>query len=167
MIHDIEVTSLDVHATPTGTLVELQRNDWDMFQGADNPDSDAATETTEKPDAIPKMVYAETAVPGTTTDWQRHPDGQVDHLTVPQGQVELAAYDDRPDSESRGETHTVVLGEQEQLLVQIPTGVWHGYRVIGSEAALVLNLPSALYDYYRPDRETVPVESNEIPFEWD
>ena len=149
MIHDLEVARLDVNATEYGSLVECQRTDWDVV----HPD--------------PEMATAETVFPDTVRAWQRHPESQVDHLTVPRGQIELAVYDDREDSPTSGETDSFVIGEKSPALVRIPVGVWHGYEVLGPEPALVLNFPSELYDYYEPDKETLPADTDEIPHEWD
>lgn len=163
MIHDLDIHSLDVNTTTDGTLVELHRQDWDIIQTGREADDTTATPEQESP----QMTTAETLFPDTIKAWQRHLEGQVDHLTVPQGQVELAVSDDRPDSPSEGETQSFVLGEQHQLLVRIPKGVWHGIRVLGPNPALVLNFPSELYDYYDPDIERLPADTDEIPFEWE
>jgi dTDP-4-dehydrorhamnose 3,5-epimerase len=168
MIHDLDIQPLDVNPTATGELVELYRDDWDLFDpAADAADADTTADAEEdEATAAPRMATMETAFPGTVDAWQRHPEGQVDHLTVPRGQIELGVYDDREGSPTRGETASVVLSDRNQILVRVPAGVWHGYQVLGDEPAMILNFPSRLYEYYDPDLETMAADSETIPFDW-
>ena len=165
MIHDLDIHSLDVNPTATGELVELYRDDWDVFdRAADGTDADAVE--SDQAASTPRMATMETAFPGTVDAWQRHPEGQVDHLTVPRGQIELGVYDDREDSPTQGETSSIVMSERDPILVRVPAGVWHGYQVLGSEPATILNFPDQLYEYYDPDLERLPADSDAVPYNW-
>jgi dTDP-4-dehydrorhamnose 3,5-epimerase len=151
MISDLAIRTLSPNARPNGALVELFRTDWDVIEG----------------DASPEMAYSQTLFPGEIDAWQRHPEGKVDHFTAPRGQLLLAVHDDRPESPTEGETNSFVIGERNPALVRIPKGVWHGYQALGTEPAMVLDFPSEPYDYYDPDRETKPADTDDIPFEWE
>jgi dTDP-4-dehydrorhamnose 3,5-epimerase-like enzyme len=49
----------------------------------------------------------------------------------------------------------------------VPPGVRHGYKTLGAERSLILNLPDRLYDPAAPDEERVAHDTPEIPFDWE
>jgi dTDP-4-dehydrorhamnose 3,5-epimerase len=52
------------------------------------------------------------------------------------------------------------------MLVRIPPLVWHGFMAVGNQTAVVLNLPTEVYQYNAPDELRRPVDDSTIPFEW-
>ena len=53
------------------------------------------------------------------------------------------------------------------LLLLIPTGVYHGYKTIGTQPSLLLNFPTNLYNYKEPDEYRVAWDDPFIPFSWE
>jgi dTDP-4-dehydrorhamnose 3,5-epimerase len=51
--------------------------------------------------------------------------------------------------------------------LKIPPLVMHGFKGIGPEMALIVNVPTELYRYVEPDEYRVPWDSPEIPYDWD
>lgn len=149
MIEGVEVRDLQVNADERGHLVELFREDWDLY----DPD--------------PAMSYYSMSYPGVVRAWHRHDRGQIDHFVCPKGRIKIGIYDDRDGSATRGDLDTFVIGEHSQQVVRIPGDCWHGFKAIGDEPAFLVNFPTNLYDYENPDEERLPPDTDEIPFDWD
>lgn len=148
MIHDVETRKLQVNTDERGHLVEVFREDWDLY----DPD--------------PSMSYYSMTYPGIVRAWHRHTKGQVDHFVCPKGRIKIGIYDEREDSPTQGELNTFVVGEHNQVSVRIPGECWHGFKAIGEEPAFLLNFPSNLYDYDEPDEERIPHDTDKIPLDW-
>lgn len=148
MIRGVETRQLQVNADERGHLVELFREDWELF------------------DPAPAMAYYSLTYPGVVRAWHRHRRGQVDYFACPSGRIKVGVYDDREGSRTREEANTFVIGEHDQQLVRIPGDCWHGFEALGDEPALLVNFPSNLYDYDDPDEERLPPDSDRIPIEW-
>jgi dTDP-4-dehydrorhamnose 3,5-epimerase len=149
MIRGTSVRKLQVNADERGHLVEMFREDWEEY------------------DPVPAMSYYSMTYPGVVRAWHRHTRGQVDHFVCPKGRIKVGVYDDRDGSETRGELDTHVVGEHSQELVRIPGDCWHGFKALGDGPALLVNFPTALYDYDDPDEERLPPHTDEIPLDWD
>ena len=148
MIDGVEVRSLEVNADGRGHLVEMFREDWPEY------------------DPEPAMSYYSMSYPGVVRAWHRHRRGQIDHFVCPSGRIRVGVYDDREDSPTRGEVDEFVIGEHAQRVVRIPGACWHGFEVLGDERALLVNMPTKLYDYEDPDEERLPPDTDRIPMEW-
>ncbi len=149
MINGVEIRDLQVNADDRGHLVEMFREDWDEF------------------DPEPAMSYYSMSYPGVIRAWHRHTRGQVDHFVCPQGRIKIGIYDDREDSSTKGEINSFVIGEHKQQVVRIPGDCWHGFKVIGNRQAILINLPTNLYDYEDPDEDRLPYDTDKIPFDWE
>jgi dTDP-4-dehydrorhamnose 3,5-epimerase len=107
-----------------------------------------------------------TAHPGAVKAWRTHL-AQVNALAVLSGMVKLVLFDDRDDSETRGETNEFFAGDHNPILVKVPAGVTHGFKSVGSVEALVLNIASEPYRAKDPDETRLDPVLNEIPYDWD
>lgn len=148
MIEGVETKGLQVNVDERGHLVEVFRDDWNLY------------------DQHPAMSYFSMTYPGVVRAWHRHLRGQIDHFVCPKGRIKIGIYDDRTDSPTQGELNTFVVGEHNQMAVRIPGSCWHGFKAIGDEPALLLNFPTNLYDYDDPDEERLPHDTDRIPFDW-
>ena len=149
MIEGVEVRDLQVNTDERGHLVEIFREDWELY------------------DPEPAMSYYSMSYPGVVRAWHRHDRGQVDHFVCPNGRIKIGIYDDRTDSNTQGDLDTFVIGEHSQKVVRIPGDCWHGFEAIGDEPAFLINFPTNLYDYENPDEERLPPDTDEIPLDWD
>lgn len=149
MIDGVETHELRVNADERGHLVEIFREDWHSF------------------DTDPAMAYYSLSYSGVVRAWHRHTRGQVDHFVCPSGQIKIGIYDDRKDSATRQEVNEFVIGEHNQRLIRIPGDCWHGFKVVGSDEAILINFPTKLYDYDDPDEERLPPDTDQIPMDWD
>ena len=52
------------------------------------------------------------------------------------------------------------------LLVQVPNGIYHGWKCISEEEAIIINVPTEVYVYNAPDEYRLPPHGKEIPYDW-
>jgi dTDP-4-dehydrorhamnose 3,5-epimerase len=149
MIHGVKTKDLQINADERGSLTEMWRSDWELFEEE------------------PSMSYFSVTYPGIIRAWHRHNRGQIDHFVVPHGKVKVGIYDDREDSPTKGELNTFVIGEGNMKIVRIPGDCWHGFKCVGDERATLINYPTNLYDYENPDEERIPYDSEKIPLDWE
>ena len=109
-------------------------------------------------------IYFSTVYPGVVKGWHRHVEMTLSYICI-YGRIKLALYDDREGSSTRGELMERFLGPDDFSLVQIPPGVWNGFKGMGTEAAIVANCCTHPHDPSRSTRLD-PFE-NDIPYDWD
>ena len=111
------------------------------------------------------QVYMTTAYPGIVKAWHYH-KLQDDHFVVVKGMIKLALYDDRDGSKTRGEVNEFSMGMHNPLLVKIPRGIYHGFKSMGEEEAIVINVPTEPYNRETPDEYRIPADDESIPYDW-
>ena len=111
------------------------------------------------------QVYMTTAYPGVVKAWHYH-KVQTDNMTVIKGMMKVVLYDARKDSPTNGQVNEFFLGDYNFKLIQIPKMVYHGFKCIGQEEAIVINVPTQPYNYAHPDEYRVDPYQNEIPYDW-
>ncbi len=109
------------------------------------------------------FAYVFTIRPGMTKGWGMHKRHE-DRYFLMAGETELVLYDPRPESSTCGEVIKVYFSEQRRRLVNIPAGVWHADRNIGTTDALVVNFPTIPYDHTDPDKFRLPLDTDQIPY---
>lgn len=108
-------------------------------------------------------IYFSTVNPGIVKGWHRHREMTLNYACI-HGRIKLVLYDDRPDSPTRGEIMEQFLGPENHSLVQIPPGVWNGFKGIGTVHAIVANCSTHPHDPSRSDR--LDPFDNDIPYDW-
>jgi dTDP-4-dehydrorhamnose 3,5-epimerase len=111
------------------------------------------------------QAYLTVVYPGVVKGWHWH-KVQTDHFCVVKGMAKVVLYDRRPESATHGEINEYFLGERNPSLLVIPQGVLHGMKGIGTEPALLLNLPTEVYRYADPDEYRVAPHEGEVPYDW-
>lgn len=134
-----------------GFVTEIARQGWDLL------------------DAPIVQVHISTTLPGRVRAWGLH-RVSTDRLFVVRGLVLIACYDGRRDSPTFGRLNEFTLSERNPGLVTIAPNLYHGWKNIGVEEAIVLNMPTRPYNYDAPDALDLPWDSAEakalIPFTW-
>jgi dTDP-4-dehydrorhamnose 3,5-epimerase len=146
LINGVHVKELKVHCDERGKLFEVLRSDETLFSRFG-------------------QVYVTCCYPGVVKAWHLH-KLQTDNLCVLCGTGKLVLYDPRPDSTTKGEINEFFPCDERRLLVQIPPGVHHGFKNIGTDELLVLNVPTQVYDYEHPDEYRLDPHDNDIPYDW-
>ena len=80
------------------------------------------------------------------------------------GRIKLVLFDDRSGSATKGEIMEIFLGPDNHSLVQIPPGVWNGFKGMGNETAIVANCCTHPHDPSRSIR--LDPFDNDIPYDW-
>jgi dTDP-4-dehydrorhamnose 3,5-epimerase len=109
-------------------------------------------------------IYFSTVYPQVIKGWHLHKEMTLNYAVV-SGMIKLVLYDDRKESQTRGELMEIFLGESNYALIQIPPGVWNGFKGIGTAPAIVANcstIPHSPDEIVRKDPFT-----SEIPYQWD
>jgi dTDP-4-dehydrorhamnose 3,5-epimerase len=148
IIEGIELKQLKKNVDERGYLCEVLRSDWDIFKQF-------------------TMAYFSVTHPGVVRAWHRHArTKQQDYMCFLRGSAKVAVYDDREGSPTKGLVNEFVIGEDNLTLVKIPGECWHGFKVLGTVPAVLINLPDKLYDYQNPDEERLPPDTDKIPYDW-
>jgi len=146
MIEGVRTKSLKLIPDERGWLMEMLRNDDPVFVKFG-------------------QLYATATYPGVVKGWHLHRE-QVDNFVCVAGMVKLVLYDPREDSPTCKEINEFFIGDRNALLVQVPAGVYHGWKCISPETSVVVNCPTELYHYDKPDEVRLDAHSKEIPYDW-
>ena len=146
MIEGVKLKELRVIPDERGRLMEILRCDDEMFEKFG-------------------QVYMTTTYPQVVKAWHYHKI-QDDNFAAIKGMVKVVLYDGREDSPTRGEVNEFFVGEHNPLLIHVPKGVYHGWKCIGEEEAIVVNCPTEKYNYEQPDEYRLPYDTAEIPYDW-
>jgi dTDP-4-dehydrorhamnose 3,5-epimerase len=90
---------------------------------------------------------------------------QTDLWSVVQGMFQVALADLRPESPTFGVKNTFYVGQMRPWQILIPPGVGHGYKVIGTQPAMLVYLTD---HFYNPEDEG-RIEHNHpgINYDWE
>lgn len=146
MIEGISTRKLRLIPDERGFLMEMFRSDWPEFEKFG-------------------QAYITAVYPGVVKAWHYH-KLQDDHFICVEGMAKVVLYDPREDSPTRGEVNEFFVGRVNPMLIKIPHGVYHGFKGIGPELTLIVNLPTELYNYEEPDEHRLPAHTDEIPYDW-
>ena len=106
----------------------------------------------DETDLLPAFgqVYVSATYPGVVKAWHYHKT-QIDNFACVAGMVKLVLIDTREDSSTRNVVNEFFIGVHNPMLVQVPKLVYHGWKCIGTEPSLVVNIPSEPYSRESPD----------------
>ncbi|HEY2924279.1 MAG TPA: dTDP-4-dehydrorhamnose 3,5-epimerase family protein [Candidatus Eisenbacteria bacterium] len=147
LIQGVNVKPLKIIADERGYLMEMMRSDDPFFQRFG-------------------QSYVSVAYPGVVKGWHFH-KVQTDHFVIVKGMMKVVLYDQREDSPTKGLINEFFMGEKNPILVTIPPGVVHGMKGIGTEPAMLVNVPTELYKYDKPDEFRIDPHKNDIPYDWE
>lgn len=147
MIDGIVVKQLKRHADERGFLMEMLRNDDDVFSQFG-------------------QTYISMNYPGVIRAWHFHKK-QDDLWVCVKGMIKTVVYDYREGSRTYGEVNEFFMGDNNPILLKIPVGTMHGYKTVGVEPSLLINYPTEVYNPKQPDEFREPWNSPSIPYNWD
>jgi len=146
LIRGLRTKPLRVIPDERGRLVEILRRDEPLFLKFG-------------------QVYCTTVSRGVVKGWHYHKK-QVDNFVCVSGMIKLVAYDSRPGSPTKGVVNEFFIGTHGPLLVQIPAGVYHGFKGLSDPEAVVINIPTVPYHRRRPDEYRLDPHQSNIPYDW-
>ena len=110
------------------------------------------------------QVSASLSHPGTIKAIHYHLR-QTDLWTPVMGLLQVMLYDLRADSSSFGQINTLYAGALRPLQIRIPPGVGHGYKVLGTEAAMLVYATDRFYD--PKDEGRLPWNDPDVNYDWE
>ena len=146
MIEGVKVRRLRLIPDERGYLMEMLRSDWEEYDKFG-------------------QIYITAVYPGAVKGWHYHKI-QTDHFICVHGMAKVVLYDGREGSPTHGEVNEFFMGDQNPMLLKIPPGVMHGFKGIGQEMALIVNVPTEFYNYEQPDEYRLPAHTDQIPYDW-
>ena len=146
MIDGVQVKKLVRHVDDRGYFMEILRDDDKLLEKFGQ--------------ASLSLTY-----PGIIKAFHYHKK-QDDLWFFPKGNAQVVLYDMREDSPTKGQTDVFYMGENNPILLVIPKGVAHGYRVLGNEPAIITYFTSESYDRENPDEYRIAWDDPEIGFDW-
>lgn len=146
MIEGVKIKQLKPNADERGYLQEILRSDEEFFEKF-------------------AQLYVSLNYPGVVRAWHYHKK-QDDFITVVKGMAKIVLYDQREGSPTKGDVNEFFVGENNRILLRIPRLVMHGYKTIGTEPCLLINLPTECYSSEQPDEYRVPPHDNDVPYDW-
>jgi len=160
LIKDVLLYPLKINSDKTGILVETLRTDWKGIYGK-------GREFT--------MQYFSVTQSGVARDedvWHYHPIVQEDRFLLAQGAVVVAVADNRQNSKTFGVLNLFYMqADKDPYILLIPKRTLHGFIVVSSNPAILLNLPTSLYNPKEEGRisykEAQIKASDGSPFSWD
>lgn len=147
MIDGVATKTLNVIPDERGRLMEILRSDDDIFTQFG-------------------QVYMTTTYPGVVKAWHYHKK-QEDFIACIKGMIKLVLYDDREGSPTRGQIDEFYVGDHKPRLVRVPRMVYHGWKCISLDEALIINAPTMVYNYGKPDEFRIDPHTNDIPYDWE
>ena len=109
-------------------------------------------------------VYFSEILSGAVKAWKKNKKLS-QNLTVPVGMINLAIYDDRRNSRTRGNFFDCLLGRPDHYyLIHIPPLLWYGFQGLGNTPSLVANCTNLSHD--PSESEKMHPESEFIPYNW-
>ena len=146
MIDGVKVKTLRIIPDDRGRLMEILRSDDGLFEKFG-------------------QVYMTTAFPGVVKAWHYHKE-QDDNFTCIHGKMRLALYDARIASPTYKEINEFIIGLDAPKLVHIPKFIYHGFKCVSDNEALVINTVTVPYNHKSPDEYRIDAFDNDIPYDW-
>lgn len=147
LINGVSIRRLNIIPDERGYLVELLRSDWPEFERFG-------------------QAYITACYPGIVKAWHYHKK-QTDNFVCIKGMAKVVLYDAREGSPTFGMINEFFIGEKNPVLIKIPPLVYHGFKAIGGAEAVIINMPTELYNYENPDEHRLPFDDPSIPYNWE
>ena len=74
--------------------------------------------------------------------------------------------DGREDSPTYKEINEFFAGKHNRMLLRIPPYVYHGFKAVGTEECMILNIPTEPYNRSKPDELRLDPHNGPIPYDW-
>ena len=95
--------------------------------------------------------------------WHKYQD---DIWYIAQGRALVGLYDMRKDSTTSGKTQSILAEGDNPILIKIPIGVAHGYKVLGDTPVLLFYHTTKSYNPKDPDEGRIDFDDPSISFNW-
>ncbi|MBU2100059.1 dTDP-4-dehydrorhamnose 3,5-epimerase family protein [Candidatus Micrarchaeota archaeon] len=125
------IKKLKVFRDERGILFEALRKDDELFEGR-----------------FGQIVVSESKT-GIIRAWHMH-EKQTDYVCCVKGKIKFCIAEEK---KGKVEVKEHFIGEDNLALIKVPAGLWHGYKVLGKENAIVLYVMDKVYNSEKPDEK--------------
>ncbi|MEW6556225.1 MAG: dTDP-4-dehydrorhamnose 3,5-epimerase family protein [Elusimicrobiota bacterium] len=139
MIKGVLLKELTVHKDERGALFEILRSDWEIFKKFG-------------------QAYITVCKPGWVKGWHYHKI-QTDRFCVVKGKAKIVLV-----SSDKEEFMEFELSDKKPSLLVIPPEVIHGFECLSKKECWILNIPTELYKYKKPDEYRILLNDPSIPY---
>lgn len=145
-IEGVIIQNLKIISDNRGSVLHMLRNDSSLFN-------------------VFGEIYFSEINPKTIKAWKFH-KSLTQNIAVLMGKVRLVLYDNRPSSKTLGKIVEHEIGrDNNYCLVQIPPMLWYGFQSLDNQKALIANCTDQPHNPL--ESESIPIDSDKIPFQWD
>jgi len=141
---DISVKHLKIHLDERGYIYEMLRCDDSAFIEYG-------------------QTYCNMTTPGTIKGFHLHYDN-IDNITCVSGAIKLVLIHV---SHNQPEIREFFLSIENPIMVTVPAGVWHAWKCISKEPALIINSSSKPFDSLNTREERTDPINNPWGYEWE
>ena len=150
-IRDVSFRPTRPVAHEDGHVAEVARANWDIVGGPI------------------VQVHITTTLPGRIRAWGLH-QRSTDRLFVAEGLVQIVVFDGREGSPTLGRVNLFTVSPKNPGLLVIGPNLYHGWKNIGTNEAIIINMPTSMYDHEAPDALDLPYGTQAarriVPFQW-
>jgi dTDP-4-dehydrorhamnose 3,5-epimerase len=139
-IHDVIFRPTRPVPHEDGHVTEVARASWDIIGGP------------------VVQVHVTTTFPYRMRAWGLH-QRSTDRLFVVNGLVKIVVFDGRLDSPTYGCVNEFSVSDKNPGLLVVPPNLYHGWKNIGTTEAVIINMPTSMYNYEAPDALDLPWDS--------
>jgi dTDP-4-dehydrorhamnose 3,5-epimerase len=139
-IHDVIFRPTRPVPHEDGHVTEVARASWDIIGGP------------------VVQVHVTTTFPYRMRAWGLH-QRSTDRLFVVSGLVKIVVFDGRLDSPTYGCVNEFSVSDKNPGLLVVPPNLYHGWKNIGTTEAVIINMPTSMYNYEAPDALDLPWDS--------
>jgi dTDP-4-dehydrorhamnose 3,5-epimerase len=115
------------------------------------------------------QVHITTTFPGRVRAWGLH-QVSTDRLFVVNGLVKIVIFDGRNGSPTFGRINEFKVSAKNPALLIIPPNLYHGWKNIDTTEAIIINMPTQIYNHEAPDALDLPWDSEAarrlVPYRW-
>jgi len=144
MIHDVQLTPLQIIADERGAVLHMLKSTDPSFAGFGE-------------------IYFSQIGNGQKKAWRLHPHA-TSQIAVPHGCVRIIMCDQRGGSPTYNSIQEVELSDTNYQLLTIPPSIWFAFQCIGTSDALIANCSNMVHDPTAVERRAI--EHSPIPYVW-
>jgi dTDP-4-dehydrorhamnose 3,5-epimerase len=115
-------------------------------------------------DPVTTQVSSALSYPGTIKAFHFHRH-QTDYWVPVAGMFQVALVDLRRESRTFGVKNTIYVGKLRSWSIIVPPGVGHGYKVIGSDPAVLVYVTNRVYN--PEDEGRIAYNEKSISYDWE
>jgi len=107
-------------------------------------------------------AYFTTINKGEVKGWNKHKKMTL-NIFVPSGEVKFVIFDDRLESETKGNFFNVYISQDKYKRLTIPPGLWIAFKGIYENPNIILNIANLEHD----PSEMEKLDLDDIDYNWD